>query len=38
MPAKTKYIPFLNIVVLGRNIQKEEITKKNRDTTKNIFK
>ena len=38
MPAKTKYMPFLNIVVLGRNIQKEEITKKKRDIPKNIFK
>lgn len=38
IPAKTKYIPFLNIVVLGKNIQKEEITKNSKDVPKNIFK
>ncbi len=31
-------IPFLNILVLGLNIQKVEITKNNRDNPKNIFR
>ena len=30
-PAKVKYNPFLNIVVLGRNIQNDEITKNNNE-------
>lgn len=36
-PAKVKYIPFLKAVVLGINIQKEEITKNNNEAPKNIF-
>ena len=37
-PAKANQIPFLKMLVLGRNIQKEEITKKKRDTPKNTFR
>ena len=37
-PAAVKYNPFLNIVVLGMNIQKEDNTKNNRDNPKKIFK
>ena len=38
IPDKVKYSPFLKIVVLGKNIQKEETTKKNSDNPKNTFK
>lgn len=38
IPANVKYIPFLKIVVLGKNIQKEEITKNNNDIPKNTFR
>lgn len=36
-PAKVKYMPFLKMVVLGKNIQKEERTKKNSENPKNMF-
>lgn len=38
IPAKVRYIPFLKIVVFGKNIQKEETTKNNNDNPKNTFK
>ncbi len=38
MPAMVKYNPFLNICVLGLNIQNEDTTKNNRETAKKIFK
>lgn len=37
IPPNVKYIPFLKIVVLGKNIQKEEIEKNNNESPKNIF-
>jgi SOS-response transcriptional repressor LexA len=37
MPAKAKYIPFLNRVVPGMNIKKVEKTKKKNDIPKKIF-
>lgn len=38
IPPKVKYIDFLNIVVLGINIQKEETTKKNNEAPKKILR
>jgi len=38
IPAIVKMIPFLKILVFGINIQKEEITKKNRETPKNMLR
>ena len=37
IPARVKYIPFLNTEVWGKNIQKEDITKNKRETPKKIF-
>jgi hypothetical protein len=37
-PAKAKSMAFLKILVLGKNIQKDEITKNNSDNPKKIFK
>jgi len=37
-PARVKYIPFLKIDDLGKNIQNDEITKNNKDKPKKIFK
>ena len=36
-PAKENIIPFLKTEVLGRNIQKDEITKNIKETPKKIF-
>lgn len=36
-PATVKTIPLLNALVLGLNIQKLEITKKNREIPKKVF-
>ena len=38
MPASEKYIPFLKMLVEGKNIQKEDITKNRREKPKNILK
>lgn len=38
MPAMVKYIPFLKMLVEGKNIQKEDMTKNNRENPKNILK
>jgi hypothetical protein len=38
IPPKVKYIPFLKILVEGKNIQKDEITKNNKDRPKKILK
>ena len=38
IPAKVKYNPFLNISVDGRNIQKAENTKNNKEHQKKIFR
>jgi hypothetical protein len=37
IPAKEKYNPFLNTSVLGKNIQKDEITKNSSEAPKKIF-
>jgi hypothetical protein len=37
-PASVKYNPFLKILVLGINIQKEEITKNSNDTAKKTLR
>jgi len=38
MPASEKYIPFLKMLVEGKNIQKEDMTKNSREKPKNILK
>ena len=38
IPAIVKYSPFLKIDVFGINIQNDEITKKNKDRPKKIFR
>jgi hypothetical protein len=38
MPARVKYIPFLNMLVEGKNIQNEDMTKNRREKPKNILK
>jgi hypothetical protein len=37
IPASEKYSPFLKAEVWGKNIQKEEITKNNKEAPKNRF-
>jgi hypothetical protein len=38
IPPAVKYIPFLKILVDGKNIQKDEMTKNNKDRPKKILK
>ncbi|SIQ89901.1 hypothetical protein SAMN05421797_104100 [Maribacter ulvicola] len=38
IPPNEKYSPFLNTVVFGINLQKNETTKNNSDSPKNMFR